>query len=50
MKELNKIVKDYPYTIITYKYTKRKTRIKFVLMKLGWLFAAYKLKYMMLKR
>lgn len=51
MKEFNKMVKDYPYTIITYKYTKkRKTRIKFALMKLGWLFAAYKLKYMMLKR
>lgn len=50
MKEFNKMVKDYPYTIITYKYTKRKTRIKFALMKLGWLFAAYKLKYMILKR
>ena len=51
MKEFNKMVKGYPYTIITYKYTKkRKTRIKFALMKLGWLFAAYKLKYMMLKR
>lgn len=24
MKEFNKIVKDYSYTIITYKYTKKK--------------------------
>ena len=53
IKEFNKMVASYPYTLITYKYANqggRKNLIKFALMKVGCLLIAYKLKYMILKR
>lgn len=49
IREFNKMVSNYPYTLITYKYANRggvKTLIKFALMKAGCLLIAYKLKKM----
>lgn len=52
VKEFNEMVKNYPYTMITYKYAKKggiKTFAKFILMKLDILFVGYKLKNMLMK-
>ena len=49
MKEFNKMVARYPYTLITYKYANQgglKTLIKFALMKAGCLLAVCKMKNM----